>query len=448
MADPFDLYPRPPAANPLVLSDPVKAIGLLNALNTNRLQSQEIFARDSAADVYKGAIGPDGKPNPLIMGDRINQGAGGYLAPQLMSTINSQEMQRIAQDTAKIQQAELSRGIWNSMVGSLNPKMNPEQARAAIVKQSTMFPPGVLPSSFLNGQFRSMEKDGVAATIANATRQATGAEKLGGPAGEVLQPGSTGRETISQGEFQQRRFDEQSGRIPAAPGTTPAPASSLPRQSPTATTPPIGTERSSALLQEDLSRAANFGQEMYPWMQALEKVKALGPGGTAPGSKGRQELESFVYGLSPEFAKIIPGFDVSKIKNYAELEKYLTQATQTRAAQLGVKTDQGLATAIAGNPNVHINDLAVTDVVKSAIALRRMEHAQTLVNEGAGPVGYSAMKSKWPTTQDPAAYAIDLMEPDARTKYIKALKGPALERFNRSLEAAYASGVIDRPRKQ
>jgi hypothetical protein len=208
---------------------------------------------------------------------------------------------------------------------------------------------------------------------------------------------------------------------------------------------PMGSGESSTLMQRDFGRAAKFNDEMVPLTSALKAVEKLGPGGTAPGAKGRQEFASFIYGMAPTLTKWLPGLDPEKLKNFAEADKYLTQAVMGRAASFGHGTDMALATTASGNPNVNINDLAVKDVLKMSIALRRMEHAQTLDSAKAGPMGYSSSSAKWATGQDPRAYMLDMMTKDQIAKLDKELKGKSREKFNNSLRSAIESGAITPP---
>lgn len=223
--------------------------------------------------------------------------------------------------------------------------------------------------------------------------------------------------------------------VPGVPGSSGGP--------PAVSENPPGTEKSAAIMQDDLARARNFGQEMAPWQQALEKLNTLGKGGTGPGSKGRQEFQSFLFALAPDIARW-SGVSPDKLQNYAEAEKYLTQATQSRAQGFGAHTDMQLATAISGNPNVNINQMANVDVVKMAIALRRMEQAQTLHSAKSGPVGYTESSAKWAGTQDPRAYAIDMMDAKQLKKLDETLKPgtPERRKFNASIKAAIDAGVI------
>jgi len=195
------------------------------------------------------------------------------------------------------------------------------------------------------------------------------------------------------------------------------------------------------MMQADLARESSYGQDIVPLTKALALAQKLGPGGMAPGSKGRQDFESFMYGLAPQ---LVPAAMQDKIKNYAELEKYLTNNASQRAQNLGPHTNEGLATAVTGSPNVHINDLAGIDLIKVQLALRKMEHAQVLqAAQGGGP-NYTANKSGMAPQFDPRAFAIDTMSPDEIQKLQTTLKGPERARFNRSLKAAIDAGVIER----
>ncbi len=210
-----------------------------------------------------------------------------------------------------------------------------------------------------------------------------------------------------------------------------------------------GEAESAQTRQRDLERAKGFGQEMFPWEEALgaaDKLEAkYGKGYFAPGSKGRQEFESFFYGIAPTLASW--GFGEDKLKDYAKADKYLTQAVQQRAAGFGVHTDQGLATTISGSPNVSVNDLAVKDVIKASMALRRAEHIQTLTSAQAGGPKYNEASAQWPATHDIRALTLDKLDPEARTKLLGSLKKgtPEYEKFNRTLGEAYATGVMTRP---
>lgn len=204
---------------------------------------------------------------------------------------------------------------------------------------------------------------------------------------------------------------------------------------------PQGAEESSRVMQGDLARESSYGTDIVPLSRALDLATKLGPGGMAPGSKGRQDFESFVYGLMPS---LVPPAMQDKIKNYAELEKYLTNNASLRAQNLGPHTNEGLATAVTGSPNVHINDLAGVDLIKAQLALRKMEHSQVLQAARAGGPNYTTAKASLATEHDPRAYAIETMAPEEIQKLQTTLKGAERTRFNRSLQAAIDAGVIEK----
>lgn len=204
---------------------------------------------------------------------------------------------------------------------------------------------------------------------------------------------------------------------------------------------PQGSEESSRTMQADLQREGTYQSDINPLRKALDLAQKLGPGGMAPGSKGRQEFESFVYGLAPQ---LVPAAMQDKIKNYAELEKYLVNNASQRAQNLGPPTNEGLATATTGSPNVHINDLAGVDLIKVQLAIRNMEHAQVLQAAKVGGPNYTTAKAAFSSQHDPRAYAINTMSPDEIQNLQKTLKGPERAKFNQSLKAAIDSGVVER----
>ena len=207
---------------------------------------------------------------------------------------------------------------------------------------------------------------------------------------------------------------------------------------------PPGSDVSAGAHQSDLINAGRFKDDIFPLMKARELAEKLGPGGMAPGSKGRQDLESYIYGLMPQ---LVPAGRQDKIKNYAELEKYLVNNTMQRAQGLGLHTDAGRDQAVTGSPNVHINDLAGKELIDAQIALRRMEHAVTLQAAKAGPAKYTAEKGRIAAEQDPRAYRLDLMKPEEVKNLDATLKGRARDRFNASLKAGIDSGAIVLPER-
>jgi hypothetical protein len=220
------------------------------------------------------------------------------------------------------------------------------------------------------------------------------------------------------------------------------------------TAPPVGFEQAAKDRQTDLATEGNFGQEMFPWQQAHQKANELkdkyGTGYLGPGTKGRQDFASYFYGLSPSIAKWL-GVDPTKMQDYAELDKYLTQGTSMRANNFGPHTNDGLATAARGTPNVGINDLAVHELIPAAMAVRRAEHIQKMVaaKDPRGPGEYNLAKAEWASSHDIRALMFDTMAPEARAKLLASLKPGTAEyaAFNRTLREAYDLKIMERPKK-
>ena len=142
---------------------------------------------------------------------------------------------------------------------------------------------------------------------------------------------------------------------------------------------------------------------------------------------------------------MVPQQELDKIKDYADLQKYLTNAMQQRANNLGPHTNEGLSTMATGSPNVNINDMSVDELIKANIGLRRAEQAQILDSAKAGPVNYTTQKANIAGRQDISAFGIDMMSPGQISSLQKTLKGTARANFNKSLQSAISNGLITPP---
>jgi hypothetical protein len=406
-----DIYGSPPpsfAQPPSALSDPLRLIQGLGALQDFRIRQQQAPA----------------------------------LAQQPAAALTGQNIQNAtaqAQQEAAWTQLVQSR-VASELAGKENP--TPDDVRTAITNTSRGVPqiavsrPDILTNA---GDFILKDAKGNYRTSPADIKRAA-ADML-----NLATPPDAGLVTVNDPKTNQpiTMTRQQANMMALAPNSAatggPAPSTSLPGF---ASGPPAGAEQSTAVMQADLARAGNFKTDIFPLTQALDLAKSLGPGGMAPGSKGRQDFESFVYGLMPS---LVPAGMQDKIKNYAELEKYLVNNASQRANSMGPHTNDGLAQATTGSPNVHINDLAGIDLIKAQIALRRMEQAQTIQAAKGGPVSYTTNKAQTAAGFDPRAFQIDLMNPDQVTKLQKTLKGAERVKFNASLRAAIDSGAITQP---
>jgi hypothetical protein len=188
--------------------------------------------------------------------------------------------------------------------------------------------------------------------------------------------------------------------------------------------------------------AGRYGQDMQPLNRALELVKQLGAGSTGPGTEGRQKAMEFLYAAVPG---LIPESEKKNIQGRAELEKYLINDAQSRAESFGPHTNAGLSTSITGSPNVHINDLAVHDLLKARIALRKMEQATIVQSAKGGALNYPTNRANISGGMDPRAFATSTMAPEEIAALHKSLKGAERRKFNESYSHGVAAGVISPP---
>lgn len=187
----------------------------------------------------------------------------------------------------------------------------------------------------------------------------------------------------------------------------------------------------------DQQREANFAQDMLPLNKAFEGMKALGTTGTGPGTETLNDVKSFLVSQGV----IGPDEDV---KNFDEVRKYTTQLAR-QSGDTG--SDNRLAASFAGNPSVNISNAAAQDVLKSAIALRKLQNAQVQAfsSSGLSPSQYQKWAVQFAKSQDPVAYGFDLMEPAQRVAYFQRLSGADRTKFLSSLKTATSLGLVNQP---
>lgn len=409
MPDPSPLYPQYQPPKPL---DPFQAIGALGSVLQFQRNKMQLDADKAIGDEYRNALTPNGVDfEKFYTGVKSN--------PNAAFGLRGATTDALSQQTTQFNNLAAQNHALFDFIGSkLNqPGYNKNQMFHDIVTfgRAHNMPGGVLAPWAIHAPEGGKQFQDYVGGMVNAARGA-----------------GASAETVPVTNPDGSITNVPKGALVHAGGT----AGAFPGS------PALGSGESAGDYQAGNRRAANFKNDIFPLEKALDLAKKLGPGGMAPGSKGRQEFESYVYGLAPS---LLPAGVQDKIKNYAELEKYLVQNTQQRAQGLGPHTNEGLAVATTGSPNVHINDLAGVDLIKAQIMLRRMEHAQHFEAAKAGPVNYSAVKGGIAAAQEPSAYGIDMMEPDRLEKLKKTLKGPARDRFNASLRSAIESGTVVKP---
>lgn len=412
---PTTLYPQPPQQQPGVLSGgPGSIVDLATKIQQNYALQQELKGRAAVGQAYQGALQPDGTLDPEKLRAGLANPDASWLLPETTTHMLAQQG---AQFDIRAKQDQATR----QLLGSLPENASREDVWNYAAQLARIgVPPGLI-TGWLNGAPRDPKafKDWI-----NNTRIS------------AMSPG------------------EQSTRVEGAPGprgerqSTPLATATRAGTMPVGL-PPGGVE-SAQEMRADLSRQGGLLSEMSPFKNALDAANSLrskyGAGVFGPGSEGRNAWESYLQSFSPTLARLT-GVDPEKLRDYENARKYLTMSAQQRAATMGHGTDEQLATSLKATPNVSMNDLSVDDLIKSQIAMRRAEYAQVQQASRKGGPGYTEEKSRWPATNDIRAFSLDLLTPEARAKLLGSLrKGtPEYERFNNSLQAAYETGMIDRP---
>jgi hypothetical protein len=208
----------------------------------------------------------------------------------------------------------------------------------------------------------------------------------------------------------------------------------------------------------DLTRAKNLQTDLYPMHRVLDILNEEGPKAFGPGTQGLNAVKSALVTWLPNVdQKTIDG-----VSNFEQAKKYLVQAART-AGNTG--TNDQLAAAFEANPNVGMSGATIENVVKSNIALRKMQNAQTLLfgQQGLPASEYSQWVAKNQNVLDPRAFGFDMMTPEAKTKLMDGIatkdnagnfvakkgKEKDFNKFEQSLSFANDAGLIAPPgRKQ
>lgn len=205
------------------------------------------------------------------------------------------------------------------------------------------------------------------------------------------------------------------------------------------------TSQSGKQFADDLARARNFKQDLYPAEAALKGVQELGIQGVGPGTPALNDLKSAIITWLPNPDKA----EIEKVGKFQETRKYLSQIARTSG---NTGTNDQLAAAFEANPSITMNQAATENVLKSVIALRKMQHAQVLLaeNEGVKPEDYSKWVAKNQNNFDARAFGFDIMSDEAKKKLVTELKKDpkALKKFEYSLQFAHDADLIAPPARK
>lgn len=391
------LYPQPPARAANVADDPAKVVGLVNALNTNKMFNATFDAESQ-------------RPQAALEGQRIHN------------------------DTAQLEQDAKKQGFLIDSLGALadDPKLNLGTVRNVAVTYARNLK---LPGSMVNGFLYDLPKDPVKLRekLVQMRNLAIGSAGLSTPTDIGVTP-QNAPITGNRGQFNYGTSGGDIAGNPAAktPGVVTKPAPGVAEAQ-------VQTGAGSgAALNDARNHSLNYQQAVFPLEQAIPALEKLGKTGTGPGTEEFNHVKSFLQSAG------IPGLDADKIKNFDEAKKYLTDFVNQNGNS---GTNDKLAASFAGNPSVNISNAAAVDVAKSALSLRRMKQAQLVEFEKSGKPDseFTKWASSWNLSHDPRAYGFDLMTPDQRKKVLASLPESKQQLFMMAVQDAATQGIVKPP---
>ncbi len=241
---------------------------------------------------------------------------------------------------------------------------------------------------------------------------------------------------------------------PAPPNVGPGPSPSLAPPAP----PTLGMTLAPGTTEAMTGSASDYNQtrtttagaqgRIFTAQQALQALQAAPTGpGTDFVSAVNGILGSYPQ-IAPQFLQGITGQAQAYATNRDEAQKYMTQLSMGMASSMGQGTDEKLAVAIQGTPNIHIQNLAAQNVLKVQIELERMQQMmwQEAQAQGITPANFANWKANWTTNHDPRAFIADQMPLAQRKKLFDELNAPGHDRevlnFVQTADEAYAAGYI------
>lgn len=194
-------------------------------------------------------------------------------------------------------------------------------------------------------------------------------------------------------------------------------------------------------LAADRTASGQLQAALVPLRTAYDLVNKGGVQ-LGPGSETFNRMKSFVLStLGPNVV------NADQVANYDQVHKYLVQIANQRATQFGAGTNEKLAVAASGSPNVDMSNLGAAEVLRMNIALARADAAKSAAYGNGAPEGYGRFAADYGRSTDPRAFMLDLLSPAQRsTLYASVRKETpsAQSAFARGVLAAEAAGYFHR----
>jgi hypothetical protein len=199
-----------------------------------------------------------------------------------------------------------------------------------------------------------------------------------------------------------------------------------------------------------LSNAGNLGAALQPDLAVLDIVKGKGPGDFGPGTDKLNQLKKLAVTWLPNVDPKL----INDSSDFDTVKKYLIQGARSNG---NTSSNDQLAAAFEGSPNVTMNTATIESIVKSRVALKKMEAAEALMfqNTGLPESDFSKWKSKNQNQFDPRAFGFDMMDREKQDKLLsgftekendskemKAAKAKAYTKFRNTLQFAHDAQLI------
>lgn len=451
MAEWNALLAQPSAGNTSILSDPAKALGMVGQLNQIQLFNQLYKAREGVGEAYKGAVRDDGSVDEPAL--RRGAASAGFLAPETMTAVQTQEGQRIQNATAAFSLAGSQNRTILDAIGTLADKPNlgtsdVHNLVGALARNTN------IPASILNGWASTAPKDPAKLRewLVTTRNMAMGAANT---QGLVTAPPGTGGEprTMSQG---QANF-EAAGVRPDAPPDPNAPL--VPKAVPTSRVVPPTTGiatglapgestalEASAKAMTNIQATAVTSPQIHANLDMLKRdSRILGKIG-GPTVDWEKKANQIAARLKQDWGITMTPDQLAAAESFPKISE------QMAAQQIAVMSDAGLHNAQAANPSLQMSQTGRENILdmlhgnQDVIDTWRKE-TNKAVKSGMKAGTYNQFASDLADNMDVRVFQFNRLSKEGKQKFINTMEPGEVPAFETNLRTAINKGWIKAPSK-
>lgn len=495
--------------------NPMQALAQINQIRQSSLQRQALQQQIGANQASSGAIQGNTDANgnvdvPGVLSALAKNPQAAYNLPDIATKLYSMQGAQASAQNAKLEGAQKQIGYWDSQLGGMVAKgsnlskndvitslaggissgmISPQQAQqyATEVPDDPAALQGWAKNHWLSLQDTKQQaallmpqtqivNTGGATNVLNIDPM-TGQPKIAGTLANTMAPGeaaspvqlSTPSGTpyvMPKGQYAaQSAAGGQSGAgytgRYGAPAAGAQPQSDVPAGGMQTGLSPASQAAQTAAASTQATQSTTAAQSLHnaaadaPMRVNLLNTArdALSGITTGPGTDWRNTLASAINS-TPAVGQALSAMgvtDPSKIANFDEYKKILTNYASSVSGSLGTGTDARLNAAVTGNANPGISNLANEDILVKTLAAEKMRAAQDYAFQNSGLTGdkFNQWQSQWNKNVDPNAFAFAEMNPTQQQSFIqRQTKAGTLPQFKSSLGSLVRSGVISLPQAQ